>query len=103
MQNNHSPGPEPGGEKEPQEQEQLSTQDLVRRHLEDKDHVFTEEELKQVQVGQPNEEEYTAGVESATYFEVDDKGASDDEKGADEDDGAEGSTGRRATPWDVIE
>ncbi len=80
------------------EQEELSTQDLVRRHLEDKDHVITDEDLKKVKVGQDNEEEPEAGIESAAYFE----GEEDEEKK--DDDRKEGENPiRPATPWDVVE
>jgi hypothetical protein len=84
--------------REDEQPEELTTQDLVRKHLEDKDHVITDEELQKLKVGQQNNEEYAAGVESQTYFE----GEEDKDKKEDQKDDDEENPVRPTTPWDVV-
>ena len=88
----------PQGSRDDEQNEELSSQELVRRHLEDENHVITDEDMQKIKVGQPNDEEPAAGVESATYFEGEDDA---DKKDDDQDDGE--NPVRPATPWDVVD
>ena len=78
-----------------EKQFQSDTEKLARRHLEDPNHVITDEELKNVRVGmtpppdQPTEEAIR-----------DSKDKIADHKSDNEDDTIPG--GQKMTPWDVI-
>lgn len=98
MQNNRLEN-KPQGHKEDEQPEELSTQDLVRRHLEDEDHVITDEDMKKVKVGQHNDEEPSRAAEVETYFE----GEEDEDKDEKSDKDKDGENPiRPATPWDVV-
>jgi len=81
--------------KQEEQDEEISAQELVRRHLEDKNHVITDEDMQKVKVGLPNDEEPAAGIESASYFE------GEENKDEEKKDGE--NPVRPATPWDVVE
>ena len=63
------------------------TQTIVQRHLEDKDHVITDEEIRNVKVGDVEDEVSPVGAEAQARFEDEDDTLGTDEKG---------------TPWDVV-
>lgn len=66
---------------------QYDTQTIVHRHLQDKDHVITDEEIRNVKVGDVDEIP-TIGAEAQARFEDDENDSlGEDEKG---------------TPWDTI-
>jgi hypothetical protein len=94
MQNDHlNTGPENKSGHKPTEE--LSTQDLVRRHMEDKNHVISDEEMESVRVGLPNNEEPTIAAEAETYFKGEDDADETKEDGE--------NSARPTTPWDVVE
>jgi len=70
------------------------TQKIVRKHLEDKDHVISEEEIRNVRVGMtpPNEERHLDEIVEDIEAEAEPKKDSK-EKPADDP----------VTPWDTIE
>lgn len=72
------------------------TQKLVRKHMEDEDHVISEEEIASVRVGMspPPDAPTQEGIEEAEERAADEKANS-------EDDLTPG--GQKVTPWDVIE
>ena len=72
------------------------TQKLVRHHLENEDHVITEEEMRNVRIGM------TAPLDDATEEAIQDREDKvADRKTPEEDKIVPGS--QKATPWDVIE
>lgn len=72
------------------------TQKVVRRHLEDENHVITEDEIRNVRVGMAPPPD--APTEEAIR-EREEKTA--DKKGPAENETASGE--KRATPWDILE
>ena len=70
-------------------------QRMVRRHLQDKNHVFTEEEIRSIRVGitLPLDEAATEAINEAAYRAADRKADSE----VDVLPGAQ-----KATPWDVL-
>ncbi len=81
--------------KQNEEQFESDTQKLVRRHLEDENHVITEEELRNVRVGMSPPPD--APTMEAIH-EREEKAA--DRKVADEDETAPGE--QQATSWDIL-
>jgi hypothetical protein len=79
-----------------EERFESDTQKLVRRHLEDEDHVITEEEIRNVRVGMspPPDEPTEEAIQES-------EGKAADRKTADESETAPGE--QQATPWDVIQ
>jgi hypothetical protein len=63
---------------------------IVRRHLEDKNHVISEEEIRQVRISTdlPPIDEVTTGAEASTLINEVEK---------------EKPSERPATPWDTVE
>ena len=73
--------------------EELSTQDVVRRHMEDENHVISDEELQNIKVGQSNEADpvFTEGLIEAR---------GEDEEITTKDDP---DKDKPVTPWDVVD
>ena len=79
------------------------TQKLVRKHLEDKDHVITDEDIAKVRVGMA-----PPGFDSATEARFEGEKAREDveedltkgTKGMNEDENLEDT---QTTPWDIID
>ena len=105
--NPRSPGETPernqDGENGTSERFQSDTQKVVRKHLEDKDHVITDEDMANIRVGMtpPELDEATAarfGGDSAIE-------KAEDEALGDEDKLEEGNNSKdnRVTPWDTIQ
>jgi hypothetical protein len=78
------------------------TQKIVRRHLEDKDHIITDEDIANVRVGMvpPEFDKATEArfEDEETREDVEDKFT--DEEGPDKD---ENLNEKRITPWDTID
>lgn len=88
----------------PGEDNQLSdTQKVVRRHMQDQDHVITDEEMRNIQVGSsiPKMDAPTA----ARFGDDEKKEEVEREFVGDEDriEEDENSKGDKLTPWDTIE
>jgi hypothetical protein len=78
---------------------ELTTHDIVRKHLEDKNHVITEEEFKKVKVGHGlSEDAVTTGAESEAYFS-NEKDLENGDKNEEKNDNKD----RPIMPWDVVE
>lgn len=75
------------------ESEELSTQDVVRRHMEDENHVITDQEMQNIKVGQSDEAEPIATEGLIEAREEDDESETEDEPDKD----------HPVTPWDVVE
>ena len=92
---------EPSAPDETGEQFESDTQRIIRRHLENKDDVITEEDIRNVRIGM------TPAFDEATEsrFEGDDSKEEAEEKylGADEDREEETTEGDRITPWDTVD
>jgi hypothetical protein len=71
------------------------TQKIVRRHLEDEDHVITEDEIRNVRVGM------TPPPDAPTEEAIKERERIADRKTPDESETAPGE--QQATPWDVIQ
>ncbi len=86
----------PGDDNNGQPEEfQSDTQRIIKRHLENKDDIITEEDIRNVRVGMtPPLDEST----EEALAEREDKVA--DRKSIDEE---ENPGGQRMTPWDVVE
>lgn len=96
-QNYSNPQPQENNNAEQNEERfESDTQKLVRRHLENEDHVITEEEIRNVRVGMSPPPD--APTEEAIR-EREEKVA--DRKTPDENETAPGE--QQATPWDVIQ
>jgi hypothetical protein len=78
-----------------EEQFQSDTQKIVKRHLENKDDVITEEDIRNVRVGM------TPPLDEATEEALEER----EEKVADHKsiDEERTSGGQKLTPWDVVE
>lgn len=82
----------PKRSEENSQSEELSTQDVVRRHMEDENHVITDEELQNIRVGQSDEAEPVATeglIEAREDDEIKTKGDPDKD--------------HPVTPWDVVD
>jgi hypothetical protein len=90
--------PQPGDENnagETSEQFQSDTQKIVKRHLENKDDVITEEDIRNVRVGM------SPPLDGATEEALEEReGKVADHKSIDE---GETPGGQKLTPWDVVE
>ncbi len=78
------------------------TQKLTRKHLEDEDHVITEEEMRNLRVGMspPALDEAT----EVRFSDDDDKVEQEEEKFIGDTDEVEDDTAKRKiTPWDTID
>ena len=77
------------------------TQKVVRQHLEDKDHVITDEDIANIRIGMTPPVNPIGSDEAEEKNEevIKDAGAGNED--ADEDDKKDGNK-ERATPWDVI-
>jgi hypothetical protein len=73
---------------------------LVRRHLEDKDHVITEEEIARIRVGMtpPSSEEITVTTDEEVIDEKVDKILGDKE----DEEKDENEPDQKITPWDTL-
>ena len=84
----------PNGSEVASDRFESDTQKIVRKHLEDKDHVISEEEIRNVRVGMtpPNEERHLDEI--VEEIEAEDETKKDSkEKPADDP----------ITPWDTID
>src|SRR3954468_20094116 len=86
---------------ENREQFESDTQRIIRRHLENKDDVITEDDIRNVRIGMAPE--FDEATESR--FEDDDSKEAVEEEylGADEDREEEATEEDRITPWDTID
>jgi len=77
------------------EEFQSDTQRIIKRHLENKDDVITEEDIRNVRVGMtPPLDESTEEALAEREEKVADRKSIDEE---------ENSGGQQLTPWDVVE
>lgn len=85
-----------------EERFESDTQKLVRKHLEDKDHVITEEEIANIRVGmtpvQPDEAT-AARFDEEAIEKAEDHIVGNDDKLPEGDNPKD----NRATPWDAIQ
>jgi hypothetical protein len=90
--------PQPGDDNntvQPGEQFQSDTQRIVKRHLENKDDVITEEDIRNVRVGMtPPLDDATEEALEEREEKVADRKSIDEESAPD---------GQKLTPWDVVE
>jgi hypothetical protein len=78
-----------------EEQFQSDTQKIVKRHLENKDDVITEEDIRNVRVGMtPPLDEATEEALEEREEKVADRKSIDEERSP---------RGQKLTPWDVVE
>ena len=92
-----TPQPQDNNDKEQNgERFESDTQKLVRRHLEDEDHVITEEDIRNVRVGMSPPPD---GPTEKMIREREEKAA--DRKTPDESETVPGE--QQITPWDIIE
>lgn len=75
---------------------ETDSSEIVRRHLEDKNHEITEEEIRNVRIVVEDDEPVTTGAEAEARFVEND--AEDDE----EKDRLPDVNDKPATPWDVV-
>lgn len=71
--------------------------EIVRRHLEDKNHEITDEHIRNVKiVGTDDGEPVTTGAEAEAKFDIDENSKEPDDKNAPD------PNDRPITPWDVV-
>ena len=73
------------------------TTEVVRRHLEDKNHEITDEEIRNIRIVGKDNEPVTVGAEAEARF-VENKESSD----PNEEDNLPGENDAPVTPWDVV-
>lgn len=78
---------------------ETDSEKIVHRHLRDKDDVITDEDIRSIRVGIPNEPEIT---NVATGTPVSDESANDTTASNSADASAEPPSEEPLTPWDVI-
>lgn len=82
------------------EAEGTGTENIVRRHLQDPNHVITDEEIRNVVVGKSDDEGPKAGAELTARFGIEDAG---DDQSPDTDEGTKENTEfKPPNPWNVI-
>ena len=88
----NKPGKNGTSKKNSSDQFESDTQKIVRRHLQDKNHVITEEEIRSVRVGMtpPLDETDNAALRSTAENEMPKNGNGD-------------PAGTPLTPWDTVE
>lgn len=74
------------------------TENIVRRHLQDPNHVITDEEIRNVQVGK-SDEVPTTGAEAMARFEDETNNKESDTTNKDDGDLPEATP---PNPWDVL-
>ncbi len=72
------------------------TTEIVRRHLEDKNHKITDDEIRNVRIVGEDNEPATTGAEAEAKFENKEGTDSDEEKDL------PGPEDKPVTPWDVV-
>ena len=78
--------------------EGTGTENIVRRHLQDPNHVITDEEIRNVVVGKSDDETPQAGAELAARFGINNDKS---EPGSDDKSEKDNSEFRPPNPWDV--
>ena len=76
---------------------ETDSSEIVRRHLEDKNHEITDDEIRNVRIAVEDSEPVTTGAEAKAKFVENDM---EDDK-EEENDGLDPNE-KPATPWDVI-
>ena len=74
---------------------ETDSSEIVRRHLEDKNHEITEEEIRNVRIAVEDDEPITTDADAETRFVANDEEAKEENDVPDPND-------QPATPWDVI-
>ena len=67
--------------------------EIVRRHLQDENHEITDEEIRNVKIGSPDDEPSTTGAEAAARFIEEESEKKDNENNND---------AKPDTSWDVL-
>lgn len=97
MEENVQPGQNPDQENQKSERFESDTQKLVKKHLEDPDHVFSDEEIESIRVGMTPPDAVDTTLQELEEKVLKEKPADNKtEPGNQESDG-------RITPWDAIE
>jgi hypothetical protein len=99
MADNPTPG-QPGSKQVKQHAEGTGTENIIRRHLEDPNHVITDEEIKNVVVGKSDDDISLTGAEVTARFGIDEE-ESKETPGADEKN-KENPEFKPPNPWDVL-
>lgn len=88
-----------GREKENANNKPLETDsaEIVRRHLEDKNHEITDDDIRNVRIAVEDDEPVTTGAEAQAKFVENDM---EDDK--EEENEVPDPNDKPATPWDVI-
>lgn len=77
-----------------------STDEVIQRHLQDENHVITEEEMQNVKIGFTNEATQT-GAEAQAMFEEEIKEEDTNHQGSEHNGTDLEGGGQRLTSWDV--
>ena len=78
--------------------EGTGTENIVRRHLQDPNHVITDEEIRNVVVGKSDDEIPQAGAELAARFGIDNDNS---KPGLDDKAGKDNPEFKPPNPWDI--
>ena len=98
MADNHTPGQ--SETKSLKQAEGTGTENIIRRHLEDPNHVITDEEIRNVVVGKSDDDISLTGAESTARFKTDESAG----KGVPGPDGSktENTEATPPNPWKVL-
>ncbi|MFL5809579.1 MAG: hypothetical protein ACJ749_08660 [Flavisolibacter sp.] len=86
---------------ENKEEFESDTQRIIRRHLENKDDVITEDDIRNIRIGMSPE--FDEATESRFEDDEAKEEAEEEQLGPDEDREEETTEGDRLTPWDTVD